>query len=150
MDQNKRYNFNSIINEIYQTVHLLHYSVNNETKNTLLRRLEEQLNRLSQFFNMTLQESELGDSQAISVQGEPKVFTICELSKHDGMSGNPAYVAVNGIVYDVTNNPVWAAATHFGLKAGKDVTTAFASCHANQAILSKLKPVGRLRDERLL
>ncbi len=150
MDQNKRYYFNSIMHEIHQTIHLLYYSVNIETKNTLLRRLEEQLNRLSQLFNMTLQGSEFDDAAAIPVQGEPKEFTISELSKYDGTSGNPAYVAVNGIVYDVTNNPAWAAATHFGLKAGKDVTTAFASCHANQDILSKLKPVGRLQDERLL
>lgn len=71
-------------------------------------------------------------------------FTLQELSRYDGKGGNPAYVAVNGIVYDVTNNAAWAAATHFGLTAGKDLTNEFASCHAGQPILSKLKAVGRL------
>lgn len=147
MDQ--RDNLSSAMNEIYQTIHLLYYSINIETKNTLLKRLEEQLGRLFRLFHMTLQDNER-DAAAIAVQGEQKVFTISELSKYDGKNGRPAYVAVNGIVYDVTNNPAWAAATHFGLQAGTDVTAAFASCHANQDILSKLKPVGRLQDERLL
>lgn len=147
MDQSKK-NYNSIMNEIYQTVHLLYCSINIETKNTLLRRLKAQLSRLSQLFNLTLQEDELDD--AIPVQGQPDVFTKSELLTYDGMHGNPAYVAVNGIVYDVTNNSAWAAATHFGLKAGTDVTAAFVSCHADQDILSKLKPIGRLQNDRLL
>jgi len=76
--------------------------------------------------------------------GNQTTFTLQELSKYDGKGGNPAYVAVNGIVYDVTNNAAWAAATHFGLTAGKDLTNEFASCHAGQPILSKLKVVGKL------
>lgn len=67
-----------------------------------------------------------------------------QLSQYTGKNGNPAYVAVNGIVYDVTNNAAWAAATHFGLTAGKDLTDEFASCHAGQSILDKLKVVGKL------
>jgi predicted heme/steroid binding protein len=77
-------------------------------------------------------------------QGAQTTFTLQELPKYDGKVGNPAYVAVNGIVYDVTNNAAWAAATHFGLTAGKDLTNEFASCHAGQPILSKLKVVGKL------
>ncbi|WP_010245059.1 cytochrome b5 domain-containing protein [Acetivibrio cellulolyticus] len=77
-------------------------------------------------------------------EGSQVTFTVQELSKYNGKNGNPAYVAVNGIVYDVTNNAAWAAATHFGLVAGRDLTGEFASCHAGQNILSKLKTVGRL------
>lgn len=129
------------MNEIYQTIHLLYYSINIETKNTLLKRLEEQLSRLSE----TLQE---GDQYAAAkaVQGEPKLFTRNELSKFDGKNGYPAYVAVDGTVYDVTNNAAWAAASHFGQSAGMDLTGAYASCHANQDVLSQLKVVGRLFD----
>ncbi len=71
-------------------------------------------------------------------------FTIQELARFNGKNGNPAYVAVNNIVYDVTNNAAWAAASHFGLVAGKDLTSEFASCHAGQTILSKLKVIGKL------
>lgn len=71
-------------------------------------------------------------------------LTLQELSRFDGKNGNPAYVAVNGTVYDVTNNAAWAAATHFGLTAGRDLTNAFASCHPGQPILNKLRTVGKL------
>lgn len=83
-------------------------------------------------------------SQQLTTPGNQPTFTLQELSKFDGKGGNPAYVAVNGTVYDVTNNATWAAATHFGLTAGKDLTNEFASCHAGQPILSKLKVVGKL------
>ena len=74
-----------------------------------------------------------------------RTFTIEELAKFDGKNGRPAYVAVNGIVYDVTNNRAWAAATHFALTAGKDYTQEFASCHAGQqSILVTLPIIGRL------
>lgn len=72
-------------------------------------------------------------------------FTIQELAAFDGKDGMPAYVAVNGIVYDVTNNRAWAAATHFGLVAGREYSREFASCHAGQqSILAMLPAVGRL------
>jgi len=82
--------------------------------------------------------------QQPTMPGNQTTFTLQELSKFNGKGGNPAYVAVNGTVYDVTNNATWAAATHFGLTAGKDLTNEFASCHAGQPILSKLKVVGKL------
>lgn len=77
-------------------------------------------------------------------QRDQMTFTIQELSRYNGKNGNPAYVAINGVVYDVTNNAAWAAGTHFGLAAGSDFTSAFASCHAGQDILSTLRVVGRL------
>lgn len=78
-------------------------------------------------------------------QSNQRTFTIGELATFTGKNGRPAYVAVNGIVYDVTNNRAWAAATHFGLIAGKDYTQEFASCHAGQqSILATLPVVGRL------
>lgn len=64
-------------------------------------------------------------------------FTIEELSKYDGSLGNPAYIAVKGIVYDVSNSPVWGGGTHFGAVAGVDLTSQFEKCHKGD--LSKLK-----------
>ncbi|RSK25906.1 cytochrome b5 [Bacillus sp. HMF5848] len=74
-----------------------------------------------------------------------RTFTIEELARFDGKNGRAAYVAVDGVVYDVTNNRAWAAATHFALTAGKEHTEEFASCHAGQRyILESLPVVGRL------
>lgn len=82
-----------------------------------------------------------------SIQNPQQSFTREQLAQFDGRNGRPAYVAVKGIVYDVTNNAAWSAASHFGLSAGKDLTQEFASCHAaEQWILNTLKPVGRLID----
>ena len=146
MNQDTQSQYNAIMNEIYHTINLLYYSVNIETKNSLLQRLEEQISRLTWLFNHVFLDSQISAEcvQAVPVQGI--VISPSELSKYDGKNGNPAYVAVNGIVYDVTNNATWAAASHFGLSAGRDLTGAHASCHANQDVLSKLKVVGRLDD----
>lgn len=78
-------------------------------------------------------------------KSEEKVFTLEELSKYTGKNGMPAYIAVNGIVYDITFEAAWAAGTHFGLTAGKDLSNEFKSCHNVQTILDKLKKVGVLQ-----
>lgn len=73
-----------------------------------------------------------------------KEFTADELSTFDGSEGRPAYVVINGIVYDVGLEATWGGASHFGLKAGKDLTAQFNSCHGKAAVLSKLSKVGVL------
>ena len=37
-----------------------------------------------------------------------------DLAKYNGQNGNPAYVAVNGKVYDVTDSPAWTGGEHHG------------------------------------
>lgn len=73
-------------------------------------------------------------------------FTLEELAKFDGKGNNPAYVAVNGIVYDVTDQKSWGGGTHFGLYSGKDLSDAYNSCHTNSPVLSNLKMVGVLKQ----
>lgn len=72
-------------------------------------------------------------------------FTIEELANYDGANGKLAYVAVNGVVYDVSSEATWGGGTHFGLYAGKDVTDEFSRCHFNQDILKNLPEVGVLK-----
>lgn len=74
-----------------------------------------------------------------------KEFTLSELAQYDGTMGKPAYVAVYGIVYDVSNNPTWSRATHYGLTAGKDLSSEFESCHGVESKLAKLPKVGILK-----
>lgn len=77
-------------------------------------------------------------------QREDVAITIAELKKYNGKNGKRAYVAVNGNIYDVTDSAVWAAATHFGLSAGNELTKQFSSCHGNANVLKSLVKVGRL------
>lgn len=121
-----------IMAEINYDINLLYVIPCAYTRNMILNHLKDRMSVIEYVAN------------AIPSRVEQKTFTIQELSKYNGKGGNPAYVAVNGIVYDVTNNAAWAAGTHFGLTAGKDLTNEFASCHAGQTILSKLKVVGKL------
>lgn len=72
-------------------------------------------------------------------------FTIEELAQYDGSGGKPAYVAVNGTVYDLSMNPAWGGGSHFGLIAGKDLSEEFKSCHGMSSILQTLPKVGVLK-----
>ena len=52
-----------------------------------------------------------------------KIFmTLSELAQYDGRNGNNAYVLVDGIIYDVTNNPYWPNGNHNGYQAGQDLS----------------------------
>ena len=102
--------------------------------------------------NLILNEIEKLISQKDKVEdkkretAKEKEFTIAELAKYDGKSGNPAYVAVDGIVYDVSLSASWGGGTHFGLYSGKDLTTQFKSCHNMMQILNKLQKVGAIKQ----
>lgn len=73
------------------------------------------------------------------------ILTEEELTNFDGKNGKPAYVAINNTVYDVSNIGVWAAASHFGLHAGKNLTKDYMTCHAGTNAISKLPIVGKLK-----
>lgn len=76
---------------------------------------------------------------------EERVFTLEELAQYDGSNEKPAYVAVSGIVYDVSLEATWGGGTHFNLYAGKDLTAQFNVCHAGSLdILKNLPQIGIL------
>lgn len=154
-------NFDSFIAEINYDLNLLYVIQCVYTRNVILNHLRDRIFMLESVvkaMNQPVHQQteplplqmevapmiETPPPQQPTVLGNQTTFTLQELSKYDGKNGNSAYVAVNGTVYNVTNNATWAAATHFGLTAGKDLTNEFASCHAGQPILNKLKVVGKL------
>lgn len=49
-------------------------------------------------------------------------LTLEELKQYDGQNGNPAYIAVDGVIYDVTNVSEWSGGEHNGYAAGQDLT----------------------------
>lgn len=110
----------------------------------ILNIVNEELVHLSQL-NQIYIETRLGETKNHTANRQLKEFTIEELAKYDGSGGEPAYVAVENFVYDVSNEAVWGGGTHFGLTAGKDFTDEFKGCHKVQSILEKLPKVGIIK-----
>lgn len=106
----------------------------------------------------TVEDSATTSSESVSVSGssedsatdssatEMRTFTLEELSKYTGKNGQPAYVAVDGIVYDVTNVEAWKDGEHKqGLTAGNELTEEITnqSPHGKK-VLEGLPVVGEL------
>lgn len=72
---------------------------------------------------------------------DSKTFTLQELATFNGKDGQPAYVAVDGDVYDLSS--VFNSGKHYSHYAGKELTTAFYSYHIKSSI-SKYPVVGTL------
>jgi len=76
-----------------------------------------------------------------------RVFTAQDLAQYDGDGGTTAYIAVNGIVYDVTGVDEWTNGWHKGVHlAGTDATAAFADSPHSASFLNQLDVVGTLAD----
>lgn len=76
---------------------------------------------------------------------ETMTYTLEELAAFDGKDGNKAYVAVEGVVYDVTGIPAWTGGTHNGNMAGQDVTEAIKNAPHGDSKLADLEVVGQLK-----
>jgi predicted heme/steroid binding protein len=74
-------------------------------------------------------------------------FAEAELAHYDGKNGNPAYVAYDGKVYDVTGSFLWKAGIHQVLHAaGRDLTAALVSAPHGSELLERFPMVGTLRS----
>ncbi|MFH0818586.1 MAG: cytochrome b5 domain-containing protein [Patescibacteria group bacterium] len=71
-----------------------------------------------------------------------QTFTLSDLAKYNGQNNMPAYVAVDGDVYDLSRT--FQSGRHYSHLAGTELTNAFYSYHAKQ-VLSKYPVIGRLQ-----
>ena len=77
--------------------------------------------------------------------GDEKKFTLQELAKFDGRDGKPAYVAINGKVYDVSESAFWLSGDHLGAhQAGKDLTEEIDLAPHGPENVDRVKRVGVL------
>lgn len=81
---------------------------------------------------------------------EGKTFTQAEPAKSDGKGGKPAYVAVDGIAYEVTGSPNWPGGVHapwnLDAMAGRDLSGILDRAPARRRGHIESKPVGRLEE----
>ena len=72
-------------------------------------------------------------------------LTLSELAYYDGTNGKPAWIAVYGNLYDVTNESAWKNGVHRGLHlGGKDASSAFDQSPHSQSLLNSLTHIGYL------
>jgi len=74
-----------------------------------------------------------------------RVFTTEELKQFDGKEGRPAYVAVDGVVYDATASRLWRNGAHVKLhSAGADLSEAILVAPHGKSRLENLPRVGSM------
>lgn len=72
-------------------------------------------------------------------------LTLQELSYYTGANGRPAWIAVYGKIYDVTNESAWKNGVHRGMQlGGKDASSVFDSSPHSQSLLNSMKHIGFL------
>jgi predicted heme/steroid binding protein len=80
---------------------------------------------------------------------EQRAFTVAELAEFDGKDGRAAYIAVDGVVYDVSDSRNWPEGVHtrcdLNSMAGNDLSAEIEQAPANmRALLQQMPVVGSL------
>ena len=85
-----------------------------------------------------------------NVTKTPKIkeFTLEELAKYNGKNVKAAYVAYQGIVYDVSNSYLWKNGEHKGHRAGKDITEEISKAAHGPGALTGFPVVGTLKNKQ--
>lgn len=83
----------------------------------------------------------------IEVESGLLLMTIEELAQFNGKEGNLAFVAVDGQVYDVSNEPNWRNGDHNGQQAGQDVSAYITGAPHGKGILERFTVVGKIINE---
>ena len=75
-------------------------------------------------------------------------FTLDTLAENDGIDGRPAYIAVDGYVYDVSDSAHWMNGLHQqGIRAGADLTHEIDTISPHgRSVLNNVPLIGVLID----
>lgn len=85
-----------------------------------------------------------------STLSQERLFTERELQQFDGTRGKPAYIAYDGVVYDVAASPLWRGGLHQELHyAGIDLTRTLRKAPHTAEVFTHatVKRAGRLSHE---
>lgn len=77
-------------------------------------------------------EEELVEEEIVEEEpSQTQVFNAQTLANFDGRDGRPTYIAINGVVYDLSTSTRWVNGNHNGFQAGQDLTRAFNAQHGD-------------------
>lgn len=81
--------------------------------------------------------------------GKYRIFTPEDLSYYDGSNGRPAYVVVDGIVYDVSKSEYWKGGMHESMhRAGMDLTAELLSAPHGREVLRHMPRLGIFQRDK--
>lgn len=72
-----------------------------------------------------------------------RTFTREELAEYDGQEGRPAYVAYEGLVYDVSESDEFPEGDHYDYMAGEDHTDNMDEAPHDEEVMEEVPVIGR-------
>jgi predicted heme/steroid binding protein/uncharacterized membrane protein len=88
-------------------------------------------------------------ASAFSQETKYQIFTPADLLYYDGSNGRPAYVVVDGIVYDVSESEYWKGGVHQSMhRAGMDLTAELLSAPHGREALRHMPRVGLFQRDK--
>lgn len=110
-----------------------------EYKNNLIEVMERVCNQINSYLDEVSFKNKKRNNRLIEL-------TEKELALYNGKNGMPAYIAIDGTIYDIGDVPQLKDKNHLEVKAGADYSEIFKKCHnGDKNILSKLKVVGVMK-----
>lgn len=91
-------------------------------------------------------DGEVVDSEKADEAVNEVILTLEELKAYDGTNGMPAYVAVEGVIYDVSDHEEWLDGEHGGNMAGTDITETLLQASHGFSKLEGLPVVGKVGE----
>ena len=112
-----------------------------EYKNNLVEVMEKVCNQINSYLEEVSFHNKKRNNGILKL-------TEKELALYNGKNGMPAYISIDGTIYDISDVPELKDESHSGIKSGADYSELFKKCHNDDInILSKLKIVGEITAE---
>lgn len=79
-------------------------------------------------------------------RAELPAFTRSQLALRNGQDKPQIWVALNGLIYDVTDSRLWRNGKHYEHWAGQDLTDELKDAPHTEKVFEKFVAIGRLKD----
>jgi predicted heme/steroid binding protein len=73
-------------------------------------------------------------------------YTKSQLALRNGQDKPEIWVALDGLIYDVTRSRLWREGKHYEHWAGQDLTDELKDAPHNEKVFDKFKVIGRLKN----
>ena len=79
-----------------------------------------------------------------TIAKELPLYTRAQLALRNGQDKPQIWVALHGVIYEVTESRLWRNGKHYEHWAGQDLTDELKDAPHTEKVFDKFKPVGRL------